>query len=82
MEQLITADEFQAELCYKDKQHTACFVVVEGQARQLLSQQTSELLALLRIKINSVSEENLLREFDGSFVGVGKLKDFQAEPPC
>ena len=39
-------------------------------ARPILSQQTSELLAILKIEINFVSEENLLREFEGIFVGV------------
>jgi len=33
----------------------------------------------LKIEINSVSEENLLKEFEGIFVGVGKLRDFQAK---
>ena len=41
--------------------------------------QTSEILAILKIEINSVSEENLLREFPRIFYGVGKLKDFQAK---
>jgi len=36
-------------------------------------------LATLKIEINSVSEENLLEEFGGIFVGVGKLRDFQAK---
>ena len=52
---------------------------MEGKARPILSRQTSELLAILKIEINSISEENLLREFEGSFVGVGKLRDFQAK---
>ena len=52
---------------------------MEEKAIPILSRQTSELLAILKIEINSVSEENLLREFEGIFVGVGKLKDFQAK---
>ena len=76
-EPLNTAGEFEAELCYKDRQCAARFVVVEENARPILSRQTSELLAILKIEINSVSEENLLREFEGIFVGVGKLRDFQ-----
>ena len=60
-EPLNTAREFEAELCYKDKQCTAYFVVVEEKARAILSCQTSEMLAILKIEINSVSEENLLR---------------------
>jgi hypothetical protein len=78
-EPLNTAGEFEAELCYKDRQCAARFVVVEEKARPILSRQTSELLAILKIEINSVSEENLLREFEGIFVGVGKLRDFQAK---
>ena len=45
----------------------------------ILSRQTSELLTILEIEISSVSEENLLREFDGIFAGVGKLRDFHAK---
>ena len=78
-EPLNTAGEFEAELCYKDRKCTVTFVVVEEKARPILSRQTSEILAILKIEINSVSEENLLREFPRFFNGVGKLKDFQAK---
>jgi len=78
-EPLNTAGEFEAELCYKDKQCVARFVVVEEKARPILSRQTSELSAILKIEINSVSEGNLLKEFEGIFVEVGKLRDFQAK---
>ena len=74
-----TAGEFEAELCYKDRQCTVTFVVVEQKARPILCRQTSEMLAILKIEINSVSEENLLREFPRVLNGVGKLKDFQAK---
>ena len=60
-----TAGEFETELCYKDRQCVARFVVEEEKARQALSRQTYELLAILKIEINSVSEENLLREYEG-----------------
>jgi len=65
-EPLNTAGEFEAELCYEDRQCAARFVVVEEKA-------------ILKIEINSVSKENLLKEFEGIFVGVGKLRDFQAK---
>ena len=78
-EPLNTAGEFEAELCYKDRQRTVTFVVVEEKARPILCRQTSEILATLKIEINSVSEENLIREFPRVFNGVGKLKDFQAK---
>ena len=78
-EPLNTAGEFETELCYKDRQCTARFVVVEEKARPILSRQTSELLAILKMEVNSVSEGNLLKEFEGMSVGVGKLKDFQAK---
>ena len=78
-EPLNTAGEFEAELCYKDRKCTVTFVVVEEKARPILSRQISEILAILKIEINSVSEENLLREFPRIFNGVGKLKDFQAK---
>jgi len=78
-EPLNTPGEFEAELCYKDRQCAARFVVMEEKARPILSQQTSKMLAILKIEINSVSEENVLKEFDGIFVGVGKLGTFQAK---
>ena len=78
---LNTAGEFETELCSKDRQCTARFVVVDEKARPILSRQTSELFSILKIEKNSVSEENLLREFEGIFVG-GKLKDFQAKLHC
>ena len=78
-EPLNTAGELEAELCYKDRKCTVTFVVVEEKARPILGRQTSEMLAILKIEINSVSEENLLREFPRIFNGVGKLKDFQAK---
>ena len=78
-EPLNTAGEFEAELCYKDRKGTLTFVVVEEKARPILGRQTSEMLAILKIEINSVSEDNLLREFPRIFNGVGKLKGFQAK---
>ena len=61
-------------MCYKDRQCVARFVVVEEKARQILSRQISELLAILKVEINSVSDENLLREFEGIIVGVEKVR--------
>jgi len=57
-------------LCYKDRQcrGAARFVVLEEKATPILRRQTSELLAILKIEINSVSEENFLKEFEGIFV--------------
>ena len=46
-EPLNTAGEFETELCYKDRQCVARFVVVDEKARPMLSRQTSELLAIL-----------------------------------
>ena len=34
----------------------------------------TELLAILKVEINSVSDENLLREFEGITVGVEKVR--------
>ena len=45
--------------------------------RPILSRQASELLAILKIDINYVSEENLLKEFEGIFVGVGISETFR-----
>ena len=47
---------------------------MEEKARQILSRQISELLAILKVEINSVSDENLLREFEGIIVGVEKVR--------
>lgn len=52
---------------------------MDEKARPILSRHTSKRLPILKIEINSVSEENLLREFEATFVGVGKLKHFQAK---
>ena len=51
---------------------------MEEKARPIPSRQTSGILAILKIDINCVSEENLLKEFEGIFVGE-KLRDFQAK---
>ena len=61
-EKLNTAGGFEAEFCYEDRQ---CILQV------LL------LWKILKININSVSEENLLRQFEAIFVGVGKLNTFR-----
>ena len=50
-EPLTTAGEFETELSYKDKRCTVCFVVVEENARAILSRQTSEELGILKIEI-------------------------------
>ena len=78
-EPLTTAGEFETELSYKDKRCTVCFVVVEENARAILSRQTSEELGILKIEINTVSEETLFRDFAECFDGVGKLKEFQTK---
>ena len=78
-EPLTTAGEFETELSYKDKRCTVCFVVVEENARAILSRQTSAELGILKIEINTVSEETLFRDFAECFDGVGKLNEFQAK---
>ena len=77
-EPLTTAGEFETELCYKDKRCHVCFIVVEEKARAILSRETSEELAILKLEINALKEETLLRDFPECFKGVGKLKGFQA----
>ncbi|XP_022797518.1 uncharacterized protein K02A2.6-like [Stylophora pistillata] len=78
-EPLATAGEFETELCYKDKRCHVCFIVVEEKARAIHSRETSEELAILKLEINAMEEENLLRNFPECFEGVGKLKGFQAK---
>ena len=78
-EPLSIAGEFETTICYKDKKCTGIFVVVEENARPILSRQTSEELSVLRIEINNLTKESLQEEFKDCFEGVGKLKDFQAE---
>ncbi|PFX12869.1 Retrovirus-related Pol polyprotein [Stylophora pistillata] len=77
-EPLTTAGEFETELCYKDKRCHVCFIVVYEKAIAILSRETSEELAILKLEINAIEEENLCRNFPECFEGVGKLKDSQA----
>ena len=74
-----TAGEFETGLCYQDKVYPACFVVVKEKSRAILSRQTSEVLGILKIDINTVSHDALLEEYPECFQGVGKLKGFQAK---
>ena len=78
-EPLTTAGEFETELCYKNKRCSVCFVVVEEKARAILSRVTSEKLAILKIEINTMGKEALLRDFPECFNGVGRLKGLQAK---
>lgn len=45
------AGEFETEVCYKDKRCHMCFIVVEDKARAILSRETSEKLAILKLKL-------------------------------
>ncbi|PFX14704.1 Uncharacterized protein K02A2.6 [Stylophora pistillata] len=78
-EPFTTAGEFETELCHKDKRCHVCFIVVEEKARAILSRETSEELAILKLEINAMKEENLYRDFPEWFEGVGKLRGFQAK---
>ena len=78
-EPLTTAGEFETELCYKDTRCHVCFIVVEEKARAILSRQTSEELAILKLEINAMKDETLFRDFPECFKGVGKLKGFQVK---
>ena len=75
-EPLTAAGEFETELCYKDKRCHVCFIVVEEKARAILSMDTSEELAILKLEINALKEETLPRDFPECFKAVGKLKSF------
>ena len=59
-EPLTTAGEFETELCYKDKRCHVCFIVVEVKARAILSRETSEELAILKLEVNAIKEETCL----------------------
>ena len=74
-EALSAAGKFEVALRYKDRQCTKRFVVAEEKETPILGQETSQLLAVLKIDLNSVNAENLLREFER----FGKLEDFQAK---
>ena len=54
-----------------------CFIVVEEKPRAILSRENSEELAILKLEINAMKEETLLRDFPMCFKGVGTLKGFQ-----
>ena len=77
---IYTAGVFEAELCYKDRKCTVTFVVVEEKARPILSRQTSEILATLKIEINSVSKENLVKNSQELLMGWVNSKIFK--PSC
>ena len=49
-EPLTTAGEFETELRYKDKRCPVCFMGVEEKARAILSRETSEELAILKLE--------------------------------
>ena len=53
-----------------------CFIVAEEKARAILSRETEE-LAIVKLEINAMKEETLLRDFPGCFKGVGTLKGVQ-----
>ena len=53
-EPLTTAGEFETEPCYKGKRCHVCFIVVEEKARAILSKETSEELAILKLEINAM----------------------------
>ena len=55
-EPLTRAGEFETELCYKDKRYHVCFIVVEEKTRAILSRETSEELAILKLEINAMKE--------------------------
>ena len=49
---------------------------MEEKARTILSRETSEELAILKLEINAMKEETLVRDFPECFKGVEKLKGF------
>ena len=59
-----------------DKRCHVCFIVVEEKARAILSRDTPEELAILKLEINALKEETLPRDFPECFKAVGKLKGF------
>ena len=62
-EPLTTAGEFESELCYKDKRFSECFIVVEDKTRAILSKETTEELAIVKLEINTLKEKSSLRDF-------------------
>ena len=61
-EPLTTAGEFESELCYKDKRFSECFIVVEDKTRAILSKETTEELAIVKLEINTLKEKSSLRD--------------------
>lgn len=75
-----------AEICTRDRQITAEFVVIEGQGQPLLGKDSAEQLGVLKLghEINTVKSQpdsDIVREFRDCFTGFGKLKDFQLNIP-
>ena len=62
-EPLTTAGEFESELCYKDKRFSECFIVVEDKTRAILSKETTEELAIVKLEMNTLKEKSSLRDF-------------------
>ena len=62
-EPLTTAGEFESELCYKDKRFSECFIVLEDKTRAILSKETTEELAIVKLEINTLKEKSSLRDF-------------------
>lgn len=83
---LKTIGTFVAEICTRDRQITAEFVVIEGQGQPLLGKDSAEQLGVLKLghEINTVKSQpdsDIVREFRDCFTGFGKLKDFQLNIP-
>ena len=62
-EPLTTACDFESELFQKDKRFSECFIVLEDKARAILSKETTEELAIVKLEINTLKEKSSLRDF-------------------
>ena len=62
-EPLTTVGEFETEPCYKGKRRHVCCIVVEEKARAILSRDTSEALAILKLEINAMNKKPCLEIF-------------------
>ncbi|KAI8510717.1 hypothetical protein Bbelb_116330 [Branchiostoma belcheri] len=76
--------KFQANMETNDKTTHASVFVVRGASGNLLSYETAEKLGLVKVcaDINVTVADNVqevVKEYDDVFQGVGKLKDFQLE---
>lgn len=55
------------------------FLIIPGSSPAIMSKSTAEALDILKIKINHIREDELLKQYPGLCRGIGKLKNVQVK---